>query len=1203
MSGKIDKTLVSARMYIEAGFIEEPIEGDLNAALFGDDEARMRIEEAMARYRYAEQEGSGERSVSGLSAADLIADPKARDQAKQAALHGELDQFLNAWGITGRPDQISASASILGEKLIAKYCLSERVLQGIAKAADAASNQEREALQTADILVNTYGRLLSRLVEGHFHPAQARAMLDEFFSWKAFWVLSRMRSFNEPKWKRIKDEEKLDALAVYILDRFDTEEINGMANELAEWRARHSAYGELSDWERSEMAHYASIQNDREKAMKVIGRLYNSQYVVEERYNETAYDNVSNDLSRIAQFALNEDDALRIADLIVSDAQNLFRFTIEDIDDSYAMRLSVLAKVYASRMGITRTKKLAANISDNFQSLLKHVDHQNRPEMELAFKASFSPDRGAAKKVFIRGKRILESAGTDIEELELCDEDCSQVLMAVVREMSLKDLENHQMALDLARTTARQVAQRIKAETEAIESESVEEPVAETEEQEADGGVEFAPPVSASEAKSGAAGEIPLEPVPIGPVAIGKGPYKEGDPAPEGIAKAIDSIERGFSNLPPKLQSQIVEDIWSAATSSEENMRLLFRDGRLTLSALSTWRAGIGKSFLRILIGDREPTLGNRIFPDDFQGDAMEYLPGVIEEMRVIDTLFARLQSDVQERIAKAIITYQRSPFQDGKLTAEGVMIGHGLARGLAKKVAHVAPPVSASRPAEPIKPVRPTSRPPVSRSKSRASIPPPHSFNVRRTIMEKFNLGAIFIDEAVTRMAETHDMMKRRAALLTLINVSAQSLRDRFSVLWPVAFAMLEERILSNIDHYFGKITTLPMGDQDVLKQAIEVLSHELVEDVARNSLEGHDVKVREVAIRLSKWIDAEDAMRLASRLAPFMVDDDDCERVAQNYLAVLEHLSNSIHKDSAKQIAMAVRLEGDRESAIESAKRYTRHLRNVSSQQQFTGIDMGQVAEIFNIALGMRLEYEVATIRAVDIAKSYMDALKALGQNGIWHAADEMALYVSTYDDPSEPLEFILEAYGEVVGYLESKDLSKNVEARLAAVICKRVLEMNRTRSGGPSRIMRVYAAQHFDIYDGIYSALREGGLEKGLAVDRAIALTSVYDESRTPFIVRMEIAKHRKPDGGDDGGAGGQAGPVAGGAAPESTPTSSGGGTTAASAFSGIVRNIPQATESCSECDAMQMGGDLPILFPVINGHTTMMLGARVAMAAPA
>jgi hypothetical protein len=990
MSTKIDKDLVAAKMYIEGGFIDEPVEGDLNLALFGDPDARLRIDEAMARYRYAEKEGSGELSTSGLSTAELIADPATRDLAKQAAIHGTIQQFLRNSNITGRPEQMSASAASLGEKLVAKHCLSEKVLKGIAKAADAASARMNEALQAAGILVTTYGELLSRLIAGHFHPAQARAILDEFFSWRAFNVLSRMRSFNSPRWKRIKDGEKLGALAVYILDQFNMDEINNMANELTDRMAKDPVYGDLSDWERSELAHYASVQRDPEKAMGVIGRLYNSQLRVEEGYNDTAFDDVAKDISRIAQFASDEKDAFRVADLMISDATNLFRFTIGDIDDAHAMRLSILAKIYASRMGITNTKTLVANLSDNFKSLLKRIDRQSRPEMELAFKASFSPDENTARKTFIRSKTILESASMDIEDFELKDDDRDQALMAVVREMSLRDLENLQMALDLAKTSARQAAQKMLAGTTPTEA-----PATVEEEQ------IFAPPVRASEA--------------------------------------------------PKL-----------------------------------------------------------------------------------------------------------------------------------------------------IMPVRPKPLQTTAKPKPSESISPSHSFSLKRSLMEKFNFGSAFIDEATTRMAETRNFIKIRSALLAMINIAVQSLKSDFGIKPSVAFAMLEERMLGNTDRYFERITALPFDDQAALERAIGELSIELNTDVAENSLEGHDVKVREVAIRLSKWIDAEDAVHMAATLAPFVVDDSDCRRVVENYMAVLAHLKGTINEGAARQIAKGVRLEGNAESAVESAKRYTRELANVRSKPQLKGMDPGLIAKIFNLALGMRIGYELAALRAAEIAGTYMDVLRTLGMSGIWHGGEELSLLVSSYEEPSEPLDFVLEAYGEVVGYLESKSLRKDVEGRLAAVICKRVLDMKRSHSGGSARIMRIHAAQYFDIYKDIYNDLMYGGLEEGLAIDRALALTSVYDESRTPFMVRQEIAKHSKLDGDDEGPGSGSA-PVAGGA-PQGTPTPPvSGGTQAKGSFAGIVREEAEAAPSDEFLVEAWIVDENSMFFPGAANQTAMILGARVALTA--
>jgi hypothetical protein len=466
---------------------------------------------------------------------------------------------------------------------------------------------------------------------------------------------------------------------------------------------------------------------------------------------------------------------------------------------------------------------------------------------------------------------------------------------------------------------------------------------------------------------------------------------------------------------------------------------------------------------------------------------------------------------------------------------------------------------------------------------------------------MEKFNFGSAFIDEATTRMAEMRDLLNRRAALVTMINTAAQSLKDGFGVMWSVAFAMLEEKLLGNADHYFERIAVLPLKDEEGLNRAIDELSNELAEDVAKKSLEGHDVKVREIAIRLSKWIDAEDAVHMAATLAPFLVDDSDCERVVDNYKAVLAYLSGTIHKDAAKQIAKGVRLEGDEKSAVESAKRYTRHLASLRTQPKFNGIDGGRVAEIFNIALGMRVQYELAVVRAADIAGTYMDALKTLGMKGVWHGADELALLVSSYDEPSETLGFVMEAYGEVVGYLESKNLGKVVEGRLVAVICKRVLDMNKSRSGSPTRIMRVYAAQYFDIYNDIYSAFILGGLEEGLAIDRALALTSVYDESRTPFMVRQEIARNNKPDGNDEGPGSGSA-PVAGGN-PQSTPTPPvGGGTEAKSSFVGIVREEAEAAPSDEFLVEAWMVDDNAMFFPGVADQT-MILGARVALTASA
>ena len=195
---------------------------------------------------------------------------------------------------------------------------------------------------------------------------------------------------------------------------------------------------------------------------------------------------------------------------------------------------------------------------------------------------------------------------------------------------------------------------------------------------------EAAQPEEAAEA----AREVSLEPVPIGPKAISDGPYKKGDPMPEGVIKAIGSIEQGFSTLSPNIQMEIAKGIWHEATRSENIMRLLFRDGRLTVDALNHWRSiahDIESSVERQLIGDREVTLGEKILPDNFQGNAEDYIPGIIEEMRKIDTLFAKLPLDSQTRIASNIAQMPKT-FQDGKLTVYAVRIGHGLTLGSARE-------------------------------------------------------------------------------------------------------------------------------------------------------------------------------------------------------------------------------------------------------------------------------------------------------------------------------------------------------------------------------------------------------------------------------------------------------------------------------------------------------------------------------------
>ena len=187
-----------------------------------------------------------------------------------------------------------------------------------------------------------------------------------------------------------------------------------------------------------------------------------------------------------------------------------------------------------------------------------------------------------------------------------------------------------------------------------------------------------------------------MEPVPLGPIAIGEGPYKRGDPMPESVMKVIASIEHGFSTLPQIIQSHTLKEFWSAATYSEENMRLFFRDGRFTIDALFHWRALIssfGNSFERQLIGDREITFGEKVLPDGFQGNTEDYIPKIIEEMRAIDTLFAKLPLDSQTRIAWNVAQLPQS-FQDGKLTLYAVHLGHGLARGYSREPAPAPQPV-----------------------------------------------------------------------------------------------------------------------------------------------------------------------------------------------------------------------------------------------------------------------------------------------------------------------------------------------------------------------------------------------------------------------------------------------------------------------------------------------------------------------------
>lgn len=124
-------------------------------------------------------------------------------------------------------------------------------------------------------------------------------------------------------------------------------------------------------------------------------------------------------------------------------------------------------------------------------------------------------------------------------------------------------------------------------------------------------------------------------------------------------------------------------------------MRLLFRDGRFTVDALNHWRAlvsAFGNSFERQLIGDGDVTFGEQILPDDFQGNAEDYVPRIVEELNKIDTLFAKLPLDSQTRIAWNISKLPQS-FQDGRLTLYAVQIGHGLARGYSREPAPAPEP------------------------------------------------------------------------------------------------------------------------------------------------------------------------------------------------------------------------------------------------------------------------------------------------------------------------------------------------------------------------------------------------------------------------------------------------------------------------------------------------------------------------------
>lgn len=997
-----DKTLQFARMLIDAGFIDESLTEDIKQVEFNDDaEAMGRIENALTSYREAEGGRGRESSTSGVTAAELIADPTVSEQARQAAIHGDLTQFLKSRAIIGRPEQMSSEASVLAGKLAEKHSLAGDTLRGIAKAAHAAAKVEREAVQIGAIMVTMYGDLLSRFISVHFHPAQARAILDEFFSWNAFMILSRMRSFDTPELGHVKYEDRLAAVAIYIMDRIKTDEIGKTASQLMERMASDRKYRDLTDWERSELAHYASVKQDTDKAFGVIGRMLKSRHAVEEEFDGTAFDNVSQDISRMAQFASDEEDAQRVADLIVNDARELFTFTMENIDDAHAMALSVLAKIHASRMGVTNIKELVVRISENFEALKGHIDFKNKPEVELSFKASFSPDEKTARKNFVRGKRILESVSTDLDELEISEGGREQALKAMVREMSLIDLENIQMALDLAKTTARQAAQRIMDETAAIEREKFDEDMLPEESPEADAGIRFAPPVRSAK------------------------------------------------------------------------------------------RAG--------LIG-----------------------------------------------------------------------------------------------------PVRPKSIAATSKPKSRASLPPPASMDLRRGIMQKFSLGGAFIDEAMTRLAGKGGIIDRRNNLLKLMNFAMQSLRDDFGISPSTAFSMLEERIMSNPEHYFGRIASMPIGNDDELKTAIEDISMELTADIVGNSIEAYGIRVREVAIRLSKWIDAEDAIRIAATLAPFLNSDEDCRRVAHNYESALVHIGGWKNGSVAEKILLKARLEGDSDFAIKSAQNLLLELGNVAESPIFKDFDIGVTADIFDIALGKHIEYEKARETAADIAGVYIDALKTLEISGVQYGAHALALFVSDHAKPAECLESISLIYDHALDYFESQYLEYEIAGRLAATVSRLLVESDGMRSKDP-RVIRLHAAKYFEIYRDIYIALMEGDFEMEEAIDRAMALLGVYDEGRTPFIVRQEIAKRATFDDDDEGGPGGGPAPLAGSGTQSTPPPPVDGGVETKSAFTGIVRDASDATAHDGFQGIYPPAHGGSVTFPGAGNMMPLVLGAQLAISA--